>query len=357
MIKTCIEVSRSAFLNNVNEVQKIIGNALVMPVVKANAYGTYLNRDIDLMNRFDIVAVAMVEEAVYMRKLGYKNDILVLNQPYIEELDDIVQFNIIVGVSSCYFLEQIKESSKQVRVHIEIETGMGRTGVLKEQLDEIINIIKESNVVVEGVYTHLSSADSDYEFTNKQMSLFEESVHKIKENFNEIKYIHCAASSGILNFKLGICNMVRPGIILYGYLSSLNVKDKITLKPTLKFRSRISFIKDVEPNDSIGYNRSFIASSKMKVATVSFGYADGVMRKLSNKGFVSVNGKRCKILGNICMDSFMIDVTDCNVQVGDIVYLFDNQVVTLDEISNLCDTINYEVISTIGERVKRVFVD
>jgi alanine racemase len=357
MRRTCLEVSRDAFRKNVLEIKKLVNNTEIMPVVKANAYGTYLNKDISLMNEFGMVAVAIVDEAIQLRKLGYEKDIFVLNQPYVEEIEEILNNNIIVGVSSTSFLEKTKDYDKKIRVHVELETGMGRTGVLDSCLDDFISVLKNSNVLVEGVYTHLSSADIDYDFTNKQINIFNKNVSLLKKEFSSIKYVHCAASNGILNFDLGICNLVRPGLILYGYPSCMSAVEKIKLEPVLKFKSSISFIKEINVGDAVSYGRSFVADRKMLVATVGCGYADGVMRKLSNKGCVSVNGKRCKILGNVCMDSFMIDVTDVDCKVGDFVYLFDNEIVTLNEISNICETINYEVISTISDRVPRIFID
>lgn len=356
MRKTFLEVDKNAFLSNINIIKEHCGNKEIMPVVKANAYGTYLNKEMDLMNKFNMVAVAIVDEAIQLRKNGYKNDIFVLNQPYEEEIEDIIKYNIIVGVSSFSFLDKINEFNDNVRVHVEIETGMGRTGVLGSLLDEFILKLKGSNVVVEGVYTHLSSADIDYEFTNKQINLFENAVSKLKMYFDSIKYVHCEASNGIVNFDVDCCNLVRPGLIMYGYPSSKSMIGKLDLKPVLKFRSSISFIKDIDVGDSVSYGRSFVASKKMKVATIGCGYADGVFRKLSNKGFVSVKGKRCKILGNVCMDSFMIDVSGLDVSVGDAVYLFDNEIVSVEEIADICETINYEIIASISERVPRVML-
>ena len=357
MRKTCLEVSRKAFLNNIVEIKRKVNYATIMPVIKANAYGTYINKDIDLIGQFDIVAVAIVDEAIELRELGYKGNIFVLNQPYKEEIEDIISNNIIVGVSSLEFLDKLNDIDGKVRVHVELETGMGRTGVFLDELDYFIQKLNNSNVLVEGVYTHLSSADIDCNFTNKQISLFNEGVEKLKCVFPTIKYVHCAASNGILNFDLGVCNAVRPGLIMYGYPSCKNTIDKIKLEPVLKFKSSISFIKKVSEGDSISYSRSFVADRDMVVATVGCGYADGVNRLLSNKGYVSLNGKRCKILGNICMDSFMIDVSNIECNVGDDVYIFDNKLVTVDEISLICETINYEIISTITDRVPRIFVD
>ena len=200
MRRTCLEVSREAFRKNVSEIRKLVNDTEIMPVVKANAYGTYLNKDISLMNEFNMVAVAIVDEAIQLRKMGYEKDIFVLNQPYVEEIEDIISSNIIVGVSSIDFLKKTMEYDKKIRVHVELETGMGRTGVLDSNLWEFINSLKTSNVLVEGVYTHLSSADIDYEFTNKQIELFNKNVGILKEEFPTIKYVHCAASKGILNF-------------------------------------------------------------------------------------------------------------------------------------------------------------
>lgn len=359
MRNTVLEISRKAFLNNYESIRKYVGKEVaIMPVVKANGYGTYLNKDSELMNRFDIVAVAIVDEAVKLREYGYNNDILVLNQPYIDEIDSIVDNNIIIGISSDEFLEEVIKKNVNLRVHIELETGMGRTGVLKEKLDSFLEKLNCSNIVVEGVYTHLSSPDIDYEFTNKQIILFEEEVLKVKEKFNNIKYIHCAASNGLLNFDIGICNMVRPGIILYGYPSAKSMISKIKLDPVAKLKSKISYIKDIKTGDAISYGRSFVAIKDMKIATVGLGYADGIRRSLSNSFEVLVNGVKCKIVGKICMDSFMIDVSNVlDVKVNDDVYVFDNEYVTLDEMALVCETINYEILSTIGERVPRIFID
>lgn len=359
MRNTVLEVSRKAFLNNYKKVLKYIDNkALVMPVVKANAYGTYLNKDLELMNKFDIVAVAIVEEAIDLRKIGYKKDIFVLNQPYIDEIDLIEEYNLIVGISAKEFLKEVIKRKKPIRCHIELETGMGRCGVLPQELDNFLKLVKKSVVKVEGVYSHLSSADIDYDFTNKQIKLFEQGVLKIKEFFPDIKYIHCEASSGLLNFDLGICNLVRPGILLYGYQASKSSNLKISLEPVVKLKSKISYIKKVKPGDSISYGRSFVADREMIVATVGCGYADGIRRELSNKGMVVVNGCLCKILGKVCMDSLMIDVSEVlNVKVNDDVYLFDNKHVSVDDLAYLCETINYEILATIGERVPRIFID
>lgn len=354
MRPSVLEVNLDNFIYNVEQIQNFVGRDIkIMPVVKANGYGTHINMCLDVMNRFDIVAVALVQEALHLREMGYEKEIFVLNQPALEEIDLIINNNITIGLSDLSFLEELGKRQDKVKVHIEIDTGMGRTGVL--DLDSfILELKKYSNVIVEGIYTHLSSADSDYEYTDKQLDKFERSVLLLKEHFN-LKYIHSSASNGLLNFKSSYCNTVRPGLILYGYESYSGVLNKIDLKPVCRLKSKITFLKEVEVGTSISYSRSYITDKKTKVATIPIGYADGIRRSLSNNGYVVVKNTLVPIIGKVCMDSFMIDVTDLDVNVGDEIYIFDNELIKIEDIACIYDSINYEVISTISDRVPRVF--
>lgn len=353
-----LEINKDAFLNNVKAIQNYVGNKKLMPVIKGNAYGTYINKKLELIKDFDIVAVAIVQEAVELRNLGYKNEIFVLNQPYIEDIPNIIKYNVTIGVANLEFVKELKKYDSEFKMHLELETGMGRTGIYLQDLENFIKEVKNNEkICVEGVYTHFSSADFDVEFTNKQIEKFEKGVKIVKKSFDNLKYIHCSASNGILNFKVDICNLVRPGIILYGYESSEDTMKKINLCPVAKLKSKISFIKEVEPGTSISYSQKFIANKKMKIATVGIGYLDGIKRCLINKGKVVVNGKLANMVGTICMDSFMIDVTDIpEAKVGTEVFIWDNNVRKLEDIANECNTINYEIISTISNRVPRKFV-
>ena len=356
MRPSVLEVNLNNFIYNVEQIQNFVGKDIkIMPVVKANGYGSHINMRLDIMNRFDIVAVALVSEAIYLREIGYDKEIFVLNQPALEEIDLIINNNITIGLSDLSFLEELGKRKDNVKVHIEIDTGMGRTGVL--DLDNFIFELKKySNVIVDGVYTHLSSADSDYEYTDKQLDKFERSIVMLKEHFN-LKYIHSSASNGLLNFKSSYCNTVRPGIVLYGYESYSGALNKINLKPVCRLKSKITFLKEVEEGTSISYSRSYITDKKTKVATIPMGYADGIRRSLSNRGNVVVNNTIVPIIGKVCMDSFMIDVTNLDVKVGDEVYLFDNELIKVEDIASIYDSINYEVISTISDRVPRKFIN
>lgn len=267
-VNNILEVSINAFEHNIEEIKKIVGSKTLMPVMKANAYGTYLNKNLEVLNKFDIVAVANIYEALEIRKIGYKKEIFVLNQPDILAIDDIIKADATIGLSSKEFLEEWVKQNTKLKVHLEIETGMGRTGIYLDELEDFISKIKSaSNIEVEGIYTHFPIADEDLDFTQKQIEKFEEAVKITKKYFN-LKYIHCQASNGILNTTSDVCNAVRPGLIMYGYESFKGAGKKIDLKPTTKLKSRINFIKTISKGESVSYMRKFIASKETRVATV-----------------------------------------------------------------------------------------
>ena len=357
MRQTKMYVNTKTFLDNVQKIKAYARDRGIIPVIKANAYGTYINKNIDILNNFDIVAVAIVDEAIDLRKLGYEKDILILNQPFIEELEDIEKYNLTVGLCEKSFLEKIISENRKIKVHLEIETGMNRTGLKLVELQEFTNIIKQyANITVEGIYTHLSSADCDDEYTAHQLSVFYQSLIGIETIFSTIKYIHTSASSAVLNMRDSIAKYIRPGLLMYGFEPFEGAYSKLDVKPVCKLASKISFIKEVSKGESISYSRNYIANNNMKVATVSIGYADGLRREMSNKGFLVVNKVKCPILGNVCMDSCMIDVSDvANVKVGDEAFVWDNEIQTLDDVAKCCNTINYEILSTISNRVVRCF--
>ena len=354
---TIMEVNIDNFLYNIERIKEKCPNSEIMPVIKANAYGTYLNTRLNILNKFNIVAVACVDEAVYIRELGYKKEIFVLNQPFESEIDKILKYNIVVGVSSYDFIKSLGLTNKEVHIHIEIGTGMGRTGVHPYKVEKFIKSIK-SNIKVDGIYTHLSSSDIDFEYTKKQIESFKIAVDTAKKLLGELKYIHANASNGILNFPESNFNLVRPGIIMYGYKSCDDAYEKIDIKPIASLKSKITFLKEVEKGTSIGYGRSYVTKRKSIIGTVPIGYADGFRRTFSNGWKVMINNQFVPIIGKICMDSFMVDVTDLkDVNLGDEVVIWDNENITLDELAEKCSTINYEILCTIGARVPRIFID
>lgn len=360
-----MDITRPAYmevnLNNLNfnieQIKNIVGKDIkLMPVIKANGYGTYINQRLDVLNKFDIVAVANVDEAVHVRETGYKKEIFVLNQPYETEIEKIIKYNIIVGISSLDFAKKLGKTKKDVTVHVEVGTGMGRTGVHPLKVEKYLKSLPK-NVKVEGIYTHFSSADADDKYTKKQLESFEVAVETTISILGKIKYIHAAASSALLNYKEAHFNLVRPGIILYGYEASEDTLKKIKLKPIASLKAKITFIKEVEKGTSIGYGRSFITKKHSIIATVPLGYADGLRRDFSNGWEVLINGQKAPIIGKVCMDSFMVDVTKINgVKIGDEVTIWDNENITVEQLAKKCNTINYEILCTIGARVPRKFV-
>lgn len=360
--ETKLEVNIKNIVSNINEIQNTIGNEVeLMPIIKNNAYGTEINKRIDIFDKanINIVGVAIVDEAIGLREQGFKKDIFILNQPLEEEIPAIAKYNLTVGVSTDRFIEQLGKTDHKYKIHIEICTGMGRTGINPCKIYEYIKYIKQySNIEIEGIYTHFSCSDCNKEFTENQIKLFDQTVEIAKRQIPNIKYVHASNSSAILNFKHARYNLVRPGILIYGYYPTEDLKHKINVKPSLILKSKISFIKEVDKGFSIGYGRTYITNKKMKIATVPIGYADGIRRSLSNKGNVIINNTVAPIVGTICMDCFMIDVTDIlNVNLSDTVYIWDNNKICIEDIAKIYDSINYEVISTISPRVRREFIE
>ena len=354
---TKLEVDTNKFNKNIEKIKEYVNGKELMPIIKANGYGTHINKNLEVINNFNIVAVAIVEEAIDLRNIGYTKEIFVLNQPYKDEIEDIINYDITIGISDKSFLEELLKVNSKVRVHLEIETGMNRTGININDLEEYINKIKTNpNIIIEGIYSHLSSADYDVEYTKGQISIFKDAIDIVKSKVDTLKFIHIEASNGLINYNCDFTNLVRPGLVMYGYPTFEDMYNKIDVEPIAKLKTKITFIKDLDENESVSYSRRFISSEKMKVATIPIGYADGLKRSLSNKGSVVINGKKAPIIGSICMDSCMVDVTNIdNVSVGTDVYIWDNEVITLDDIAEECNTISYEIIAGISDRVPRVF--
>lgn len=357
MRKTYLEVNLREFENNIEKIKKYVGKKEIMPVIKANAYGTYINKRLDMLDKFNIVAVALVDEAIELRKLGYKKEIFVLNQPDIHEIELIDKYDITVGLSDEESLDTMIVHNKEFKIHLEIETGMNRTGININKLEKYIRKIKRTKIIVEGVYSHLSSADYNKEYTEKQIETFKKALEILKENDIKPKYVHISASNGILNYEpLEFTNMVRPGLIMYGYKTFDNSNKIIDVKPICKLKSTITFIKTVEENTPISYAQKYITDTRKRIATIPIGYGDGYRRSLTNKGYILVNNRKAKIVGAVCMDSCMIDITNIeNVKTGDKVIIFDNEKITLDDIAKQCDTINYEILCNFNERIPRIF--
>lgn len=356
---TIMEINISNFKHNIEQIRKKLDKeTTIMPIMKANAYGTYLNTRLDVIKEFKIIGVATVDEGVDLRNIGFQKEIFVLNQPDKSEINKIIENKLIVGLSSKEFLKEVQIQKGKIKVHLEIETGMGRTGIALEEIQNFIEEVQQiKNIEIEGIYTHLSSPDIDQTYTEEQLKIFQRAVEIITNQIKEIRYIHALASNGIINFPEKQYNLVRPGMLIYGYETMEGIQEKLDLKPVARLKSKITFIKVVKKGTSISYARSFITQKESKIATIPIGYADGFRRNLSNNAYVIIHGQKAPIVGKVCMDSFMIDVTNIEeAKVGDDVWIWDNDQITLEEVAHRCNTINYEIISTISQRIPRVFI-
>ncbi len=367
MRNSYLEVDLSAISYNIKSVKEKVGESVeVMPVIKANAYGTGSTQLKEVLekNNINIVAVAIAEEAVGLRNKNINTDILLLNELLDKkEVAIVVDNNITAGVSRYEIAEEISKYSKLKnkisKVHIEIDTGMNRVGIkCEEALNFVQKVSNLENIQIEGIYTHFSSADSSKEYTLNQIEKFNRVLHELQQNGYKFKYIHASASSGIINFKEAKYNLVREGLILYGYYPNENMEEKIKIKASTKLKSVVVFLKTVPKGTPISYSRTFITKRETKVATIPIGYADGIRRALSNKGRVYINGKYAPIIGNVCMDNFMVDVTQIeNIKVGDEVIIWDNKNIKLEEIAEKCNTINYEILCDISSRIPRKYIN
>ena len=269
-------------------------------------------------------------------------------------------------VSDCSFAKLLSEaavaSGKTVKVHIKIDTGMSRIGFLSEAgstTDEILNISKLPGILIEGMFSHFAVADEyDDNYTRMQFERFMAVAKSLEEKGLTIPVKHICNSAGLLKFPEMHLDMVRAGIVLYGiYPASDFDKSLIELKPSMTFKSRVSHIKELDKGATLSYGRTYTLKKCAKIATVSVGYADGYMRSLSNKAIVSVCGQEVKQTGRICMDQCMIDVTNVhNINTGDEVIIFGEDIVTADDIAEVLGTINYEIVCGISMRVPRVYI-
>jgi alanine racemase len=366
-----LEINMDNLTNNYNEIRRIVNpNTKIMAVIKANAYG---HGSVELAKMYekigvDRLAVSIISEAVELRREGIKIPIQLLNYTPESQLGLVIDNDIIQGI---YTYEDAKllsdlavKKGKKAKIHIKIDTGMGRIGFLpnEDSIKEIVKIHKLPKLEMEGMFTHFAKADEiDKSFTKIQFERFNWVSEKLEENGIELKVKHVSNSAAIIDLPEYNLDLVRPGIILYGYYPSDEVnKNKINLKPAMTLKSKISNIKTVPEGTGISYGHIYSTSKKSVIATVPIGYADGYSRILSGKADVCINNKRAPIVGRICMDQMMVDITGIdNANIGDEVVLFgyDNESYPrVEELASLLGTINYEFICMMGRRIPRVFI-
>ncbi|AVQ45132.1 alanine racemase [Clostridium botulinum] len=363
------EIDLDNLQHNLKEIKKICGNKEVIGVIKANAYGHGAMEIAPtlLENGVSRLAVAVLSEAMELRMSGVKESIMILGYtPW--TLGDMLLDNDIE--QSVYSYNHALELSriavlkrKILKIHIVVDTGMGRIGFLptKESVENVYKISKLPNIKIEGVFSHFSSADElDKDYTLYQMNKYNQFINKLEEKNIQVPIKHIANSAAIIDLESTHLDAVRAGIIMYGYYPSNYVlRNNIKLKPVMSLKTSIVHIKKVSSGEYISYGRTFKTEKESIIATLPIGYADGYNRLLSNKGKVIVNGKLAPVIGRVCMDQCMIDVTSIeDLKVGDVVTIMgeENGVsYTAEDIASEIGTISYEVICNVNKRVPRVY--
>ncbi len=370
---TIAEIDLEALRHNFAEVRKAAGEGCgILAVVKADAYGHGFMDVATLLDREGVTAfgVAFLAEGIQLRKSGIDRPILILGGVYPGQEKKCVGFNLSTTVFS---LEQARlldavagRLYRKAKLHVKIDTGMGRLGIDHAEAADFFRELREMrNIELEGIISHFASADELDEdgslYTAGQIKLFSGVLAGCRELGFEPRYIHIANSAALFSRELPFCNLARPGIVLYGALPSGDFSGRLEVKPVMRLLSRIAMLKTVAPGTNISYARRYTATEPRLIASVPVGYADGYPRSLTNRGLVIVRGVRVPVVGTICMDWFMADVTDVpGVAVGDEVTLLgcdrEGNCIRAEELAEKAGTIPYEIFCGISKRVPRVYI-
>lgn len=340
-------------------------------VAKADCYGHGALQTTSLLSLKEYVwgfAVATLDEAIVLRRGGITKPILVLGCIFPEQWIDALENNIRITVYTEELTKVLSDLAvkigRKVYVHVKLDTGMGRIGFTpgKEGADKIEEISKLPNIVMEGLYTHFSKADEgDKSYTMKQMEAYTWMKEELAGRGITFSYYHCCNSAGIIDLKGAGQNLSRAGISTYGMYPSEEVhKENVDLKPALELISHVAFVKWVDEGEMISYGGTYVTKRRTKIATIPVGYGDGYPRSLSNKGYMLIHGKKAPIIGRVCMDQCMVDVTEIeDVKFGDEVVLVGrdgDEYLSVETLSRLSDRFNYEFVCLMGKRIPREYI-
>ncbi len=375
--RTWAEISLNAIEHNYNVIRnKVADDTKVCCVIKADGYGhgaVELSQVYEKLGA-DFFAVSNIDEGIEIRKSGSKLPIVILGYTPVSEAENLAEYDISQAVFSLEYAKELSEKCVEedciCKMHIKVDSGMSRIGFMCQEfprdeysIEEICEACCLPNLEVEGLFTHFCVSDEDAEgreFTNKQYENFIHVRDSLKKRGVDISVVHCSNSGAIEDYPETCCDMVRAGIILYGLAPSSKLVDRLDLVPAMTLKTVVAFVKEVQKGATISYGRTFTADRKMKIATVPIGYADGFIRQNAKDGYMMVNGKKAKIVGRICMDQTMLDVTDIeDVKTGDEVVVFgtgENGEPTADSLAENTGTINYETVCLVGKRVPRIYI-
>ncbi len=365
------EIDLDCIAGNVAEVRRIAGpRTEIMAVVKADAYGHGVADTVQTLLDAGVsrLAVSMLDEALQLRQCGVDSPILVLGYTDPKRAADVLHGNITQTVFSHDLAAALSVAAhaegRTVRVHVKIDTGMSRVGFMPgySAVKDVVAISRLPGIVIEGIFTHFSVADEpDPQFTDHQFELFESILSELNRIGVMIPLRHADNSAGLLAHPLTILDMVRPGIILYGLLPAPGIRTGgIVLRPAMSLKAHVILLKEIAAGTPVSYGRKWVAERPSCIATIPVGYADGYSRLFSNRARVLVNGQYAPIVGTVCMDQCMVDVTDVTgeVKTGDEVVLFGEQggcQIAVEELAEIAGTIPYEIVCLIGKRIPRVY--
>lgn len=369
--RVCANIDLSAVMHNMEAMhQNIDPDTKIMAVIKADGYGhgaVPIAKEIEHLDYVYGYAAATVEEGMILRNNGIQKPILILGYIFPDQYEEVIQAEICPSV---FTLEMAKELSaaaekvgKDCRMHFAVDTGMSRIGyqVTEEAADEMAQIAKLPHMIVEGIFTHFAKADEyDKTFTKEQIQKFKKMIAMMEDRGVSIPVKHCSNSAGIAEIREANMDMVRAGITLYGMWPSEEVAHNISLHPVMSLKSHIAFVKTLGKGRKISYGGIYETPSEKRIATIPVGYADGYARGLSNKGYVLIHGKKAPICGRVCMDQFMVDVTEIpEAKEGDPVTLLGkdgSECITMEELGELSGRFNYEFACLITPRVPRICI-
>ncbi len=366
------DIDLDAVLFNFEQMNKNVAQGTkIMAVVKTDAYGHGAVPIASFIEPLDYLwgfATATVDEAVELRKAGIEKPILILGYTFPECYKDIVKYDIRQTIFALDMAEALSKEAvrqnKKAYVHMKLDTGMGRIGyqTVEAAVTDALLIKDLPMIETEGVFTHFANADTDnQDFTFKQIEKFYEMTNAMEEHGVTFSLKHCANSAGIIEITDQKFELVRAGIISYGLWPSNEVKkDVVQLKPILSLKSHVVYVKEVEPGTAVSYGSTWVAEEKRKIATVPIGYGDGYPRSLSNKGYVLIKGQKAPIVGRVCMDQLMVDVTEISedIKTGDRVTLIGQDgdyTITAEELGELSGRFNYELVCDLGNRIPRIY--
>lgn len=362
------EIDLDNYTHNIRVIKKRYPNAIIMAVVKADGYGhgAIQVAKAGVLGGAERLAIAIVDEGIELRTAGFTVPIQVLGGTLENQLEQVVDYDLIQTVYNLEIPQALSKiaqrKKKKVKVHLKIDTGMGRIGVLPAKALEMAEkIVALPYIELEGLMTHLATADeADKSYTEMQVSLYRQVLKEFFERGIKISIKHLANSAAIIDLPNLEFDLVRPGIMSYGLWPSKDVDHTIDLRPVMTWKARIIHCKEVPSGSAISYGRTFLTKKTSKIATLPLGYADGYSRSLSNKGQVLVQGQRAKVVGRVCMDQIMIDVSHLSdISVGEEVVLLGSQGcerISAEEMAAWIGTINYEVVCLVNKRVPRYYI-